>query len=1180
MEGYTDTVILECNRKSSPEYLSGNTTTNSTWMNTLGTGVTVDVGDTIQVESAYVSAIGNEASTIEIKGRTFEVSRSSSQIEINASFEGNAFVGETELTSDPVGTYRWNARMSKKEYYLKDNEINLTQSYYKNANAEYYMTLPRMAAVNGSFNDIWEPISTSGLTTINFSKNNEGMMANWYAYNSSLNGSVNKPNPFRLGTDYNAVSYDKPFLNLTDFTQEEYPVNASYYRNLGPRQECINDGSRHTLFVRDKFSNNASDKDDYPLSPLRDPALFNWIWYKDTNTYKVNVGFNSPQNVATQMTDQMSDITELERLNVMRTANNEKSMRVMNIQGETQSLKLFPCATPVNFYNQHVSGSISTSNSPAECYLNINSASLTANSMDSSTWDSYLYGYDANWTSVGFKRPELQETGRNMSVDVESKSFSFKIANYDSSASLQDQKIVYPSSSDTNAANGYKEILPLDLDWAPDNLKLLKDYFDAQGLYPELFNYAEMSASQQEYAFDITNYPNASSKINVNQSRYIHMNRHNLDINRVYFQIGTEVEAGDFVISTSDTLPTDMKLGDKMTSFSDPTLFNLDKGETFIVALDRTSTPNTITLSSSFATNFEADGTETFDFSQRILGNDNYFEATTNASTECAAVFFDYDSSRSEIASGGSFPTDLYYGFGIKYINKLKEEKIALSLKSFGLARGLFDGTAEINLGLSKTFYTTTDDPPVHLTRINYETTRELGFDKHFNAYGTCAILLYNGDANSNDPPYITATNTRKEGNASGVVISNTNLEQYPRSLQVWQEREEVEGYESGQLSGTVGAMLGPNCGANPYSAQAKYKNHVYIGADDPLFDFDGNQSRFFFQRLHTAERVGNLYNSDPTTEVSDADLIVYKINKRLRFTNYSPSFIPYNRNEVEAKLYDSNASALPVKMTPLDKNIVPFSIMDSHSGIQFEDYGVDQKNWRNSLWELLGFSYNQLHSSKANRTARVEARGLNSQFATTNAEILSADFMNYNLNQFGVVKYDPTQVAMSRWFCQDNSKTYPYTELDPNDSPLELGKSYYAGRWYGYADYPTIVQSCSSVKIVAENLPRKMLSPIYLIKSDVISPEYVGGPEGKSKLPIVAIVPKNSGYGDFYNGGEGTVFTNTIPRTIQNITTTIMDADGTEARVDDASCVLYKITKQIASTDQVIQDILNPKSK
>ena len=106
------------------------------------------------------------------------------------------------------------------------------------------------------------------------------------------------------------------------------------------------------------------------------------------------------------------------------------------------------------------------------------------------------------------------------------------------------------------------------------------------------------------------------------------------------------------------------------------------------------------------------------------------------------------------------------------------------------------------------------------------------------------------------------------------------------------------------------------------------------------------------------------------------------------------------------------------------------------------------------------------------------------------------------------------------------------------------------------------------------------MISPIYLVKSDVISPEYVGGPEGKSKMPIVCVVPKNSGYGDFYNGAGGTVFTNTIPRTIQNITTQILDADGTEARVDDASCVIYKITKVMNGTSQVIQDILNPSKK
>ena len=132
-------------------------------------------------------------------------------------------------------------------------------------------------------------------------------------------------------------------------------------------------------------------------------------------------------------------------------------------------------------------------------------------------------------------------------------------------------------------------------------------------------------------------------------------------------------------------------------------------------------------------------------------------------------------------------------------------------------------------------------------------------------------------------------------------------------------------------------------------------------------------------------------------------------------------------------------------------------------------------------------------------------------------------------------------------------------------------------GQWYGFANYPAVEQYTSSVKILAENLPRKMISPIYLVKSDVISPEYIGGVEGKNKMAVVSVVPKNSGYGDFSNGGEGAVFTNTIPRTLQNITTTIVDADGSEARVDDASCIIYKITKQIKNTDQVIKDILNP---
>ncbi len=1200
-DNYTDTILLECNRKSSPEYLSGGDSGNATWTNNTGTGISLDVGDTIEVESAYVSAIGNEASTIEIKGKSFPVIRSSSQVSVNSSFMEAVFEGETDLTSKKVGTFRWNASMGSVLHTLKDSEINLTQSYYKNTNAEFYCTLPRMAAVNGSFLNKWFPLGTNldtaknyrwpdggiympasgGKLNLNDAATNNGPQANWYSYNSSQNGSVVSPNPFRLGTDYNAVNYDKPFI---------YPGNTSKpatYTNLGLRHECINDGTRHTLFVRDKFSNNASDQDDgYLLNPLRDPALYEWIWYKDTNTYNVNVGFNSPQNVATQITNQMSDVTELQSLNVMRTGDNEKSLRRINIEGKTRSMKRFPCATPEYFYhssNVSTTGlnKINASMSPAICYLDPNNASLQYNYMDQTKWDDYLYGYDSMYATVGFKRPEIQETGRRIAPDPYSKSLSLKLAPYDVTKNASEQNIVYPSGSSTNGS--WANVIPLALDWTEENLLSLKEYFDSQKLYPELFSYNDMSASQQTYAFDLTTFPNASNKINVEESRFLHMNRGNLDINRVFIKNGTTLNAGTFKISCSDAVPASMKLGDKVADYSDLTAFDVDDPAVFVVALDRTANPQTITLNVSFKSDIEGDGDEYFDISQRVLGNDNYFTGSFTTEKECAAIFFDYDSKRSEQGSGGANVSELYYGFGLKYINSDEREQIALSVESFGIALGFFNASKNIPLGLTDTVYSEGGQPQ---RRINTETTREIGFDKHFNAYGTCAILLYNGDSNDSDPSYVSAVNTSavpaSEGSASAAI-------RYPRSLKVWQEREILEGYEAADNTGTADGFgrAVPDAAkrlSNPYPTQMSYNNTVYIGADDPVFSFDGEQSRFFFQRLHTAERVGNNYDTSADAPIADADLTVYKINKRLRFTNYSPNFIPYNRNELQYIPYGNASSEVIIS---LDKNIVPYSIMDSHSGIQFEDYGVSKKQWRNSLWELMGFTYEQFHSSLGNRNTRVEPAGLTTKFATTNSEIRSADFVNFNKTGLGVTKFDPTGIATMRWTCQDTGATWPFSVSNtntyvpaPGQKDMENGTLAYSGRWYGYADYPAIVQSCSSVKILAEKLPRKMISPIYLIKSDVISPEYVGGPEGSAKMPIVSVVPKNSGYGDFYNGIGTTVFTNTIPRTIQNITTSIMDADGTEARVDDASCVIYKITKEIGGTSQVMSDILNPPKK
>ena len=55
-------------------------------------------------------------------------------------------------------------------------------------------------------------------------------------------------------------------------------------------------------------------------------------------------------------------------------------------------------------------------------------------------------------------------------------------------------------------------------------------------------------------------------------------------------------------------------------------------------------------------------------------------------------------------------------------------------------------------------------------------------------------------------------------------------------------------------------------------------------------------------------------------------------------------------------------------------------------------------------------------------------------------------------------------------------------------------------------------------------------------------------------------------------------IFTNTHERTIQNIHIDICDADGTGSRVDDSSCVIFKIQKNITSNANIVEEIMNDK--
>jgi hypothetical protein len=109
------------------------------------------------------------------------------------------------------------------------------------------------------------------------------------------------------------------------------------------------------------------------------------------------------------------------------------------------------------------------------------------------------------------------------------------------------------------------------------------------------------------------------------------------------------------------------------------------------------------------------------------------------------------------------------------------------------------------------------------------------------------------------------------------------------------------------------------------------------------------------------------------------------------------------------------------------------------------------------------------------------------------------------------------------------------------------------------------------------------MLNPYYLIKSDVISDtKYIGGghtTEGGQVLPVMGVVNKENGFGDYYfQTSTKNVFTITQPTTLTSITTSIHDPDMSFARVDKNCSVLYMVEKQNNNNLNIVDTLVQEK--
>ena len=544
---------------------------------------------------------------------------------------------------------------------------------------------------------------------------------------------------------------------------------------------------------------------------------------------------------------------------------------------------------------------------------------------------------------------------------------------------------------------------------------------------------------------------------------------------------------------------------------------------------------------------------------QNRLGGDNVMPeswtgevANLNASSQNSVpLFFDYDPSASNTLTNGNEGNPCF-GALYKRLSPSGSYVITFSTTGIGavnpvdLVNNPFYNASQTTPGVPHeyAFYSGSHNASGHHYGIivgNYQASgtnasnnasgRLLGFDKHFTAYGNCMIGLADGYLNT-DYQFLSHY---------GV---NTFID---------------NALQQGQ------AVID----ATPYARK------IYLGAQEPKWEYSASNSKFNIQQLHTPEYIGNQWNAGidsasatyNTTTNPDAQEKVFKINKRLDNTNWTTDMIPYSQNYASgvssAYLGVGDSSGVDITLSRMNDMLEPWTVFDAHSGIFIEDFGITQEAWNKSMWDTLGFSYNQFNgnfNASFNYNTRIdEINKKNMPVITTNADVNAGDTMSFVSNIFGANLFT-SQVPLPQLFNGVITGQQPPFTDDRYPS-----------------SYPAITQNQKSILIEADDLPTKMSRAYYTIRSDILDKyTYLGSKDSGEALKTISVVNKINGDGDYYFQQDNPLqFTVTNPKTITSITTHICDPEGNSAQLNRDSCVMYRIDKVIQSTLTPVEELL-----
>ena len=435
-QSYVDVKLLDCSRRASIEYISGNEANNAIFTNKLNSGIQLDVGDTINIHSAIVSERGAGGQTIELKGNyldkvTIEHITKITPNSIKNNYKENGY-SEVLNRYDSV-----NYETEPISRDLKDNNVHLTLQYYKASNGENCFSLPRCHA--------YDALATA------YSDSD----------NSSAGATKFQPRNGRIvesdyGRDRNASSV----------------WNASWYLNrelLKVRQ----DGTKFTIFNRDGttyFNVALATNDDMKYytngNGSLDPAVSTYKIYRELKTIEIPEGRRSADFIAETFTQELQNASSLDKYDYWTdnpsVVDSYENQGVIAGTYKTDTYKPFNCAN-ANFSKNNFNDS---------AYFNFNLPVLNNVTQSILDWLNCFL-------NIAFKRPEFVDSGRH---DWGNGSF-YRGENYN-----------YITKINNDAYSGRADVrLSINASYTQENCESLAKWIKTQELYPEFWDFRNAS---------------------------------------------------------------------------------------------------------------------------------------------------------------------------------------------------------------------------------------------------------------------------------------------------------------------------------------------------------------------------------------------------------------------------------------------------------------------------------------------------------------------------------------------------------------------------------------------------------------------------------------------------------------------------------------------------------------